>query len=521
MPNLKILSLAITFLASCVSLEGVDSQHDQLAVGDYEQELSGQSYQDGPEEMQEPKDNDGFSAYAIYSGTLRAQPVSGQTRFHNVTYAQPHNTYNVGDSLRDWLAADFRSMEIDVIGASSPYSWPYVGHDGTNEVSNCIPGARGVRLYSCLQVLRQWVDSNPYDWPIMLLVDLKDRGPSWNAERIGRLDQNISTYLGSRMYRYRDLQSYTGYYAGGPSMRSRTSSVGWPTMDQMRGKIVVAFSGGETNYKNQNMASAHEWIESYYGRSPNVFMCPEVDDEPEEVQVGGALDGLSASRSQYFVCSNLRSRDHYQVTANAAYHAKQIQHLWGNHVFNNNSYEYNYIALAHGASIIGRDISTTSGSHDFNGNIPLVSVRRSLPGYFKLRPTDSTGMCMDVHGYSNGSNVHQYPCNSGYDKQYVYTAEGQLRPRGNNRYCVDIDGGDAGNGKKLHLWDCDGGRSEKWVIQSNTQFRNVDDSRAYCLDADVPTGTGVRWQTWSCGGWDEQRFWLESVADWPQPRSTW
>lgn len=80
-------------------------------------------------------------------------------------------------------------------------------------------------------------------------------------------------------------------------------------------------------------------------------------------------------RPQVIVGSNLKSRDHYQVTANRAHRHRQIIHLWGDHVFGNGSYPYNYIAVAQGISAIGRDSNLTE---TFGGSIPIIGVRRSL-----------------------------------------------------------------------------------------------------------------------------------------------
>jgi hypothetical protein len=167
--------------------------------------------------------------------------------------------------------------------------------------------------------------------------------------------------------------------------------------------------------------------------------------------------------------------------------------------------------------VVGRDYDQPTSGTTWGGAIPYVGVRRSLPGYFKLRPTDNTSLCADVEGasYSNGADINQSTCHSGDNQRFVYTAEGQLRPKGNNKYCVDIDGGDAGRGKKMHLWDCDGGDSEKWWITPEGRFKSFENTY-YCIDTTLSTSSGVQLETYDCGSWACQYFWLETVPDWTQ-----
>lgn len=91
----------------------------------------------------------------------------------------------------------------------------------------------------------------------------------------------------------------------------------------------------------------------------------------------------------------------------------------------------------------------------------------------------------------------------------MYTAEGQLRPKGNNHYCMDVAGGQAGRCKQVHIWDCDGGVSEKWSVRPWGGFANHTQSQAYCLDR-----TGGTYETHGCSEHPDQKFRLKAVADW-------
>lgn len=119
--------------------------------------------------------------------------------------------------------------------------------------------------------------------------------------------------------------------------------------------------------------------------------------------------------------------------------------------------------------------------------------------------------------YGNGKSIVQWTCNNGADnQQFVYTAEGQLRPKGNNKYCLDIKGGTAGQNKEMNLWDCDGGRSEKWYITPDGLMANRDQDRRYCMDVyGNSAANGTRMKLWPCDKNDTaQRLVFRQVPDW-------
>jgi hypothetical protein len=446
-------------------------------------------------------------------------------RFHDAYYVLQHNTFDYGSSLTSWLDSGFRSIELDIIDKTDwelDPNGPYVSHGSSAGDKNC--SGNPDRLGHCLQDVMTWIDNHPGEGPILVFVDMKaswDPANAWHADEVYLLDEKIKSIAGNYLYTGDDLyldSTGTAFVPGGKSLRQAVSEQGWPLLRDLQGKIIIAYTGGKIGYVNQTQGGGIEYILNQATRSlPYGFFCPDVESEPHELQPGGTVDGMSQSTSQYIVCSNLQARDHYQVTANAAAQHHQLIHLWGDHVYHNGEFVYNYIAVAHGISAIGRDSNV---SETWSNAIPLQGVRRSLPGYFQLRPIYAQHNCIDVSGSgsSNGTKVQLWDCHSNDNQQFVYTAESQLRPKHANRYCVDIKGGDAGNGDKIHLWDCDGGRSEKWVITPNGQFQSYDDNRRYCLD--VPGSSisnGTQLQTYTCHSGSNQVFVLEPVPDWSQP----
>jgi hypothetical protein len=461
-----------------------------------------------------------LSALALpFAAAAQADP-----RLDELYMLQPHNSYEHGAQLTLWLDAGYRTLELDVQDQEDWWAnprGPYVAHDGGPFNSNC----RGTadRLADCLDDIVAWQDAHPGELPIVVFIDMKTRLANalsaWDWWKIDALDSFVSSRLGARQYRYSDLRAATAG-APGATPREKLRAAGWPTANSLRGRIVVAFTGGRYGAVNQGMAD----MIAIRGNATAAFLCPDVDaGDPDEIS--GTVDGMSAAASAQMFCANVQAGDHYQRVANRAAQYRQLMHLWGAAGdFVSTDYAPTYIAVAHGVSAIGMDVTDTLSDPNvfvptWAANIPLVGSRRGLPGYFTLRPLSASGTrCVGTrnNGYGNGAQLDQELCSGGFDQQYVYTAEGQLRPRGNNVQCMDISGGSAGSGKAMHLWDCDGGDSEKWFITTDGRFRSRHNVN-FC--ATVPNGTlstGVQLRTEWCGSASWQQFERVAVPDWAQ-----
>ena len=463
-----------------------------------------------------------FALLALFAqpAAVRAQSL----RMDQLYMLQPHNSYEHSAQLTSWLNAGYRTLELDVQDQDAWWTHsrgPYVAHDGGPTNSNC----RGTadRLADCLDDIIAWQNAHPGELPIVVFVDMKTRWDNalsaWDVSKIDALDRFVSTYLGVRQYRYGDLRNAIAG-APGTTAREKLRAVGWPAADALRGRIIVAFTGGRIGAVNQGMAD----MIALRGAATHAFLCPDVD-APDPGEISGTVDGMSAGASGQMLCANVNAGDHYQLVANRSAEYRQMMHLWGAAGdFNSTGFEAVYIAMAHGVTAVGMDVTNALSDPNvfvpsWTGTIPLVGVRRGLPGYFTLKPMSASGgRCIGTrnNGYSNGSQLDQEFCTGGADQQFVYTAEGQLRPRGNNTRCMDISGGSAGSGKAMHLWDCDGGDSEKWFLTPDGRLRSRHNT-AYC--ATVPGGslsTGLQLRTELCSTSLSQRFQLQQVADWPQ-----
>jgi hypothetical protein len=442
--------------------------------------------------------------------------------FDRTYYAQIHNTYEHSDNLVNWLNAGYRTVELDVIDREDwedDPNGPYVAHNLDPVQVNCKPSGNS-RLADCLKIIVGFIQANHPIVPIVVLVDMKaswDPGNAWKADEVAQLDRWISKYLGTNMYRYTDLKSYLASTSLGQGGDTRTllKNSGWPQNVSLSSKLIVGLTGGMLGYVNQNMSSAMNQL-SY---DSSTFMCPDVDaGDPDEIS--GRIDGMDDASSANFVCANLKAGDHMETTLNRSSDYRQIIHVYGaSGDFSNTDYAYNYISVAQGASLVGWDTSIDETSSDtwtpdWQSSIPLVGQRRGVPGYFEMLNLASN-QCVDVYGadYGYGTEIRDYTCNNGDNQKWVYTAEGQLRPKGNNAYCLDIQGGYAGNGKDIHLWNCDGGRSEKWFIDQSGLFHSRDNTDQ-CLDLRKAVEFND-YISYRCSNSKEnQQFKLRAVADW-------
>ncbi|HEX8249940.1 MAG TPA: RICIN domain-containing protein [Pyrinomonadaceae bacterium] len=441
------------------------------------------------------------------------------TRFQDAYFVMQHNTYAHEDDMGRYLDRGLRALEIDILDAGDWQSQP----DGPVVKHDPLGSGSGKRLGAYLREITNWMTAHPGQGPILVFVDFKasdDPFGDWSGDEIDRVDKVNFQILGNRMYTADKLyRQATGgaYTPGGKTLRQAVSESGWSTLSSMSDQVVVAYTGGKFGQRgvaNGSLGTGIEYIISHGRPLPYGFFCPEVEINPEELAPGKAVKGMSVSTSQYIVAANLSVQDHYQVTANAAYRYKQILHLYGDNKLGNGSFAFNYIAVAHGVSAIGRDTNT---DNTYGGAIPLVGVRRSVPGYFTVEPLNASGKVMEVKdaGTNNGANV-QLAASTGEPKQsFVYTAEGQLRPKHSNKNCIDIEGADAEDNAKIHLWRCSGGDHVKWAITPEGALVSVDNPDYVLTVKGAGTSAGTGFVT-AKGREKHQRFKLNAVVEWNQ-----
>ncbi len=163
--------------------------------------------------------------------------------YDNACFKAIHNSYAHGRwhatlaRLADVDAEAPRGVEIDVVQCKrSPYDW-CVKHGGEYD-------GKSPKLGRYLGELRQWSEDHPGHDPILVTLDLKSSrgdGILLAEELDGAIERELPA---ERLYRPDDLRS-----RGAGSLWDVARKVGWPTVDEMRGRFVLVISGGDESKK--------------------------------------------------------------------------------------------------------------------------------------------------------------------------------------------------------------------------------------------------------------------------------
>lgn len=459
--------------------------------------------------------------------------AAGGVPYNHAYFMVPHNSYEFdpdstsSSGLKALLNDGFRVLEIDIYNRSGTGD-DYVAHYFPINDNHCEGDNRG--FDDCIKDIKAWLDSNNNDWPgpITVWIDTKGASSDWTKVDHHQTAYNIVRIFGDRVVTPREIRDWARGQPGvspTASLRQAVGSKGWPNMNLMDND---RNTGGSTDYGdvifiltgNTNALDDYAgWLES----NIPLFVCPRVDDV-DDFRRGSNPTGFSRAEAEWVVCGNFQWGDHRQQMMNESYNNNFISHVWegsGGYA-ETETFAHSYISVAHGAQFISRDHSAST----FGNHLPYAGVRRSVPGYFKLK-NSMAGNCLDVAGKltGNGTKLVLWTCYNWNNQNFVYTMEGQLRPRHATTKCVDVEGGDAsGEWRDIHIWDCDGGRSEKWELQyDNAKFLNYEDTNyGFGTGGSNAGKKGVKLWTRSRSNlnWAGQ-FVLEAVADWGTSGINW
>ncbi|EYF02660.1 Ca2+-dependent phosphoinositide-specific phospholipase C [Chondromyces apiculatus] len=433
------------------------------------------------------------SAGEALANAPSAGSIHGSLPYDRAYFARPHNTYNPSKfgNLEDALQLGFRALEIDIHEFPNFYFQFPVKHSAgdPDNANNCQGDLR-----ACLAKIRTWSNAHPGHEPITLQIDLKvgvsNAFVAWSDLQHSILHHQIGEELGTKLFRPRDLQDFTQY----DNIRAGVYFKGWPTIDALRGKVIVLIMGGPINDKNDNQEN---YVRIHQGDA-NFFVCPNAGSAGDFTYHGNADDFDEYDTNKWVICGNVEAGSGWRHLANSANNNRQLMNLWGGSLFD--QFHTMYLAVGWGASMISRESFNT-----FGGKLPYMGVRRSVPVEFNLA-NENSGLCLDVANasYQNGSDIIQFHCNSDANQRWIYTDETQLLSKGNNAYCYDIDSGDGDRGDKHHIWRCDGGASEKWRLQEDGSWVGKENR---CMDVpNSSTSPGVQLWHYDCNGTSAQRF---------------
>lgn len=436
-----------------------------------------------------------LSAWPAAADTVPVSTIDDGLSWGRNYWSRPHNTYERAHfgKLTDALDAGHRVIELDVYDQGNLVVKHNPGDSNTG--NNCRGGAGGT-LRECLRDIKQWSDAHQDYRPVVVQLDLKtdDLIGGWGASRRAELNTAVAQELdpsgtSSRIFTPGKLHMWTGY----GSIREGVAQKGWPSINELRGKIIVLMMGGPLGRKNQMMDSYVRQFDS----AAQIFVCPEVGEPKHFYSNGNAKDFSDPNTNRWVVCGNQQAEKYWYKNTATAKANNQLVNLWHSDANHFENFHNMYLAAGWGASFISRE---TRQEFDFKAR---PDGRRSTASVgFILVTEANTSMCLDVNGgYTNGSAIVTRPCSASTTKWH-YSDEAQLRPVGGNAYCLDIKGGNGNHADPLHLWNCDGGASEKWQLRTDGRFVGMN---GRCMDI-INTNSGTQAEIRNCVGHVNQRF---------------
>ncbi|WP_411845585.1 phosphatidylinositol-specific phospholipase C domain-containing protein [Roseibacillus persicicus] len=90
-------------------------------------------------------------------------------------------------------------------------------------------------LTQALAAVRDWSAANPSHFPILVLLELKGSSSNWQSEALFALEKEILTVLPTE-----HLLTPDRVRGEHPNLRTAIREDGWPTLQQARGKIILA-----------------------------------------------------------------------------------------------------------------------------------------------------------------------------------------------------------------------------------------------------------------------------------------
>ncbi len=175
--------------------------------------------------------------------TFSLSALFGQNYLEDLSYNQvqmkaAHNSYQRKENIPNQLAWDTknpwqggcRALEYDIV--QSKNSWNFsVQHESSYS------SQPDKQLSHWLEKLKRWSQEYPQHDVITLFIDLKNAHLQ-HDDFCQEMDQILKTHLGSeRLFKPAELMR------DAPDLVQGAQKYGWPCLRQLRGKIIVCFTG--------------------------------------------------------------------------------------------------------------------------------------------------------------------------------------------------------------------------------------------------------------------------------------
>lgn len=162
-------------------------------------------------------------------------------KYNEVAFKASHNSYDRDETLAEQLTfhsddpsnAGCSGIELDIVQKSDAWEWS-VSHGGSYSSSK----EKQLRAY--LDQVKAWMNANPGHRVIEVHLDIKNTPMSNEA-----FPQQIDNYIGS-VFNRNTVFSPGALIGNHDDLVQGAQATGWPTLDELKGKIMFCFSGNET-----------------------------------------------------------------------------------------------------------------------------------------------------------------------------------------------------------------------------------------------------------------------------------
>jgi Phosphoinositide phospholipase C, Ca2+-dependent len=184
-----------------------------------------------------------------------AYPLDDELRLNQVQVPATHNSYHIQQDapiaspptqqythapLDQQLDLGVRGFELDVVN-SPDGQFPVLHTPVIDAMSNCTP------LAQCLQVTATWSEAHAGHVPIFILVEPKQDATTFlldpslrqfDAAAVDQLDALVRSTLGRQLVAPDQVRGKSS------TLREAVVGEGWPTLGDVRGKVVVILNTG-------------------------------------------------------------------------------------------------------------------------------------------------------------------------------------------------------------------------------------------------------------------------------------
>jgi len=149
-----------------------------------------------------------------------------------------------------------------------------------------------------------------------------------------------------------------------------------------------------------------------------------------------------------------------------------------------------------------------------NASFQVTTSEGTISEFAYRRLKNGKGYCMDLEseGTSNGTDIHQWSCQSDNHQRWYQDSLGRLHSKAARFKCADVSGAGTGNGSGIQIYSCHSNNNQRWERGTNNSFRPKHaTSKAFDIDGGNTWSTkGSDAHLWDYhGGKTQQWVWID------------